>query len=149
MKLKYKKMHPAAQEPFLGSPHAGGFDLHTVSAVTVKPMQPALLPTGIAVEIPQGHIGLLALRSSAPKKKGLFSPHGMGIIDADYRGELFVQVCALSEEVVVKGGERIAQLVIVPARSIAESNTIITGTEEVEELSDTSRGAGGFGSSGH
>ena len=142
-------MHSAAQEPFLGSAHAAGFDLHTVSDVTVQPMQPALLPTGIAVEIPEGHVGLLALRSSAPKKKGLFSPHGMGIIDADYRGELFVQVCALKETVLVEAGERIAQLVIVPARCIASNANIIEGTEEVTDLSDTNRGTGGFGSSGH
>lgn len=146
MKIKYKKMHPNAVAPAYANDFAAGLDLSTSVAVTVKPLEPVLLPTGIAVEIPEGCVGLLALRSSTPKKKGLFIPNGVGIIDCDYRGELFVMVAALKDEVVIEAGNRVAQLVIVPARQLAGVH--ITSVEEVQSLTVTDRGHGGFGSTG-
>ena len=139
-------MHKNAVTPTFGNEFAAGLDLSTSKEALVKPMEATLLPTGIAVEIPEGYVGILALRSSTPKKKGLFSPHGVGIIDSDYRGEMFVQVAAMKEDVVIKAGERIAQLVITPARSVDGVN--ISAVNELLELPQTSRGAGGFGSTG-
>ena len=146
MKINYKKVHQNAVEPTYANEYAAGLDLSTSQEVTVKPHEAALLPTGVAVEIPEGYVGILALRSSTPKKKGLYSPHGVGIIDSDYRGELFVQVAAMKETITIKAGERIAQLVITPARSV--SGVHITGVKEVANLEKTVRGSGGFGSTG-
>lgn len=146
MKIKFKKLNPNAINPSYANGQAAGLDLSTSKEVTVQPFEVALLPTGVAVEIPQGYVGILALRSSTPIKKGLFSPHGVGIIDSDYRGELFVQVCALKEAVTIPAFNRIAQLVIMPARHVAGMHLI--GAEEVSELSDTERSIGGFGSTG-
>lgn len=139
-------MHESAVIPSYANGFAAGLDLSTSQDVVVEPLTPTLLPTGIAVEIPEGYVGVLALRSSTPKKKGLFSPHGVGIIDSDYRGEIFVQVAALKDMVTVEAGERIAQLVIMPARSVA--GVTLTGVEEVQVLAETARGSGGFGSTG-
>tara|TARA_R110000868_G_scaffold218576_1_gene468869 strand:- start:7736 stop:8176 length:441 start_codon:yes stop_codon:yes gene_type:complete len=146
MKIKFKKMHENAVIPAYANDYAAGLDLSTSKDVLVQAQEAILLPTGIAVEIPEGYVGILALRSSTPKKKGLFSPHGVGIIDSDYRGELFVQVAAMKEDIMIKAGERIAQLVITPARSVA--GVTLTGVEEVRELTSTQRGQGGFGSTG-
>lgn len=146
MEIKYKKLHKDAVEPVYANGFAAGLDLSVVEDVVVKVQEATLLPTGVAIEIPEGYVGILALRSSTPKKKGLFSPHGVGVIDSDYRGEYFVQVAAMKEDVVIKAGERIAQLVIVPARSVG--GVALTGVIEVQELSETDRGHGGFGSTG-
>lgn len=146
MKIKFKKLIPEAIEPSYANLSAAGLDLSTSKEVTVEPFTATLLPTGIAVEIPEGYVGILALRSSTPLKKGLFIPNGVGVIDSDYRGELFVQVAALKDAVTIPAFDRIAQLVIMPARHVAGMH--LTGVEEVEELSDTERGNGGFGSTG-
>ena len=146
MKIKFKKLQADAVAPQYANLSAAGLDLSTSKEVTIPAMTPTLLPTGIAVEIPEGYVGLLALRSSTPIKKGLFIPNGFGVIDSDYRGELFFQVCALKEDITLPAFDRIGQLVIVPARHVAGMH--ITGVEEVAELSDTERGAGGFGSTG-
>jgi dUTP pyrophosphatase len=129
MKIKFKKLTPNAIEPSYANEHAAGLDLSTSVQATVKAFEATLLPTGVAVEIPQGYVGILALRSSTPVKKGLFIPNGVGIIDSDYRGELFVQVAALKEEVTIPAFDRIAQLVIMPARHVAGMHLI--GVEEV------------------
>lgn len=146
MKIKFKKLHPDAVAPSYANLSAAGLDLSTSKEVTVEPLTPTLLPTGVVVEIPEGYVGVLALRSSTPLKKGLFIPNGVGIIDSDYRGEIFVQVAALKDAVTIPAFDRIAQLVIVPARHVAGMH--LTGVEEVDELSDTDRGTGGFGSTG-
>lgn len=146
MKIKYKKLHRNAIAPFYANEFAAGFDLCVTEDAVVKVQEATLLSTGLAFEIPEGYVGILALRSSTPKKKGLFSPHGVGIIDSDYRGEYFVQVAAMKDEVVIKAGERVAQLVIVPVRNI--NGVHLTGLEEVDELPVTERGYSGFGSTG-
>jgi len=146
LKIKFKKTHPSAVSPVYANEQAAGLDISTREEVTVQPLTPTLIPTGIAVEIPEGYVGILALRSSTPIKKGLFIPNGVGIIDSDYRGELFMQVAALKEAVAIPAFDRIAQLVIMPARHVAGMHII--GVEEVQELSSTERGEGGFGSTG-
>ena len=122
MKIKYQKLRPHAVEPYYATEHAAAMDVCAAEDVIVNPMEPTLIPTGLAIELPPGYVSILALRSSSPKKKGLFSPHGVGIIDADYRDEWFVQVCALKEPVEIKRGERIAQILIQPARKSEEQD---------------------------
>lgn len=145
MKIKYKKLSQHAVEPYYATEHAAALDVCASEDTLVKAMEPTLIPTGLSIELPVGYVGILALRSSSPKKRGLFAPHGVGVIDSDYRGEWFVQACALKEDVLIKRGERIAQIVVQPARTV--NGVYLEGMQEVEELSDTSR-AGGFGSTG-
>ena len=100
------------------------------------------IPTGIAVEIPDGYFGVVAFRSSMSFKRGFSIPSGIGVIDNDYRGEIRVAVqnCGNDPFLKIKAGERIAQLIILPMQYIQ--------LKEVEELSDTERGTSGFGSTG-
>lgn len=146
MKISYQKLRENAVEPYFATEHAAAMDICAAEDTVVEPLTPALIPTGLAIELPVGYVGILALRSSSPKKKGLFSPHGVGVIDADYRGEWFVQVCALKERVEIKAGERIAQVIVQPARTVNGQH--LEGMVEVESLSDTNRATGGFGSTG-
>jgi len=109
--------------------------------VRVKPLQRVIIPTGIALEIPEGYEGQVRPRSGLALKKGLTVLNAPGTIDADYRGEVKVILVNLGEEeVVIERGERIAQLVITP---VVRAELI-----PVEELSSTERGEGGFGSTG-
>lgn len=118
------------------------FDICAKKKTIIPSKSVGLIATGLYIEVPEGFGLLLCSRSSGPKKKGLLTPHGMGIIDQDYCGpedELFVQVYNFTNnEVIVDGGERCAQGLLVPV-GIAEF-------EEVQELSTSSRG--GFGSTG-
>ena len=92
---------------------------------------------------------LLALRSSTPKKKGLFIANGMGIIDSDYKGELMLAVATIGDkEVIVEKGERIAQVILTPCRQLF-SATSAMNIVEVADLEESERGAGGFGSTGN
>lgn len=119
-----------------------GLDLRANADVTIAPHERALIPTGLAIALPDGYAGFVQPRSGLALKRGLSIANTPGLIDAHYRGEL--KVCAVNldphEDIVIERGERIAQLVIqrVPVVSIVE----------VEELDETDRGAGGFGSSG-
>ncbi len=143
MKVYIKKLDPRAKTPLYASPAAAGADLCLVAdgPVTVEAGETKLLHTGIALEIPEGYVGLVYARSGLASKRGLAPANKVGVIDADYRGEVMV---ALHNHSAVPGtleaGERIAQLVIAPV--------LAADFEEVEELSDTARGAGGFGSTG-
>ncbi|NPB07920.1 MAG: dUTP diphosphatase [Aquificae bacterium] len=129
--------------PSYATPHSSGMDLRAAveNPVRVKPLQRVIIPTGIALEIPEGYEGQVRPRSGLALKKGLTVLNAPGTIDADYRGEVKVILVNLGEEeVVIERGERIAQLVITP---VVRAELI-----PVEELSSTERGEGGFGSTG-
>ena len=143
MKVNIKKLSEKAIIPSYGSEFAAGADLYACidSEVTVNPHQTVVIPTGVALELPVGYAGLIYARSGLATKKGLAPANKVGVVDCDYRGEVKVALHNHSEiPQTVAVGERVAQLVITPyitAEFIA-----------VDELSDTARGAGGFGSTG-
>ena len=123
-------------------PGDAGLDLRAAEGVTVKPGERAMVPTGVAVAIPDGHAGLVLPRSGLASKKGLTLANAPGLIDSGYRSEV---VCAvvnldLHEAVEISAGDRIAQLLIV---AVPDVSPLL-----VEELPESSRGAGGFGSTG-
>ena len=141
--VRVKKLHPNAVLPTYGSQEAAGADLYACleETVTIQPGETAWIPTGIALEVPKGCAGLVFARSSLGAKRGLAPANKVGVIDSDYRGEIRVVLLNHSKEAQTVGnGERVAQLGITP---------VLTPVyEEVEELTDTSRGTGGFGSTG-
>jgi dUTP pyrophosphatase len=137
--FKVKKLHEAAKLPMRGSAHAIGADLCCVEAFTLQPLERKLISTGLAIEIHEGYYGRIAPRSGLAVKHGIDTL--AGVIDSDYRGEIRVLLINFSEEIVrFTAGERIAQLIIEKAETV--------NYEWAEELSNTARGAGGFGSSG-
>ena len=144
MQIKVKKLRDGAKLPVLGSKNAAGADLHACleyDIASVSCHSTMKIPTGLALEIPEGYFGAVFARSGLATKNGLRPSNCVGVIDSDYRGEVMV---ALHNDTdlnqVIENGERIAQLVILPC----------AGAEyrEVSELSETERGDGGFGSSG-
>ena len=138
-----KKLNENATIPTYGSEYAAGADLYACidEAVSFLPGETKLIPTGLAMEIPAGYAGLIYARSGLASKKGLAPANKVGVVDADYRGEVMVALHNHSNvEAVIEPKERIAQLVITPY--------LTAHFEEMEELSDTVRGAGGFGSTG-
>lgn len=143
MKVNIKKLRKNAVIPVYGSDYAAGGDLYACldQEVTIEPGSTGFIGTGLAVEIPEGYAGLVYARSGLASKKGLAPANKVGVIDADYRGEIIVALYNHSKETaVIQSGERIAQMVVTPFLSVQY--------EEVEELSDTKRGTGGFGSTG-
>lgn len=143
MKVNIKKLNDKAIIPAYGSRFAAGADLYACieNDVVVNPHQTVIIPTGIALELPVGYAGLIYARSGLATKKGLAPANKVGVVDCDYRGEVKVSLHNHSEVAqTVAVGERVAQLVITPYIT-AEFVT-------VDELSDTARGAGGFGSTG-
>jgi len=143
MTIEIKKTRPGATLPVYSSDLAAGADLYACleSEVRILPGETALIPTGIAVAIPAGYGGFVFARSGLSVRMGLAPANKVGVIDADYRGEILVSLYNQSGQVrTVKGGDRIAQLVVLP---VATADFV-----EVEELSETTRGAGGFGSTG-
>lgn len=143
MKLCFKKLDPRATVPTYGSDLAAGADLRAVldAPVTIKPNESALIHTGIAVAIPAGYVGLVYARSGIACKRGLAPSNKVGVIDADYRGEIMVSLHNHgTTEQTIEPDERIAQMVVTPF--------IHCEYEEVDNLDDTERGAGGFGSTG-
>ena len=141
--IRVKKLREGAVIPTYGSQAAAGADLYACieASVEINPGQTVMIPTGLAMEIPFGHAGLIFARSSMGAKRGLAPANKVGVIDADYRGEFMVALHNHGTQAqMVEPGERVAQLVIVPV--------VTPGFAEVEELSDTARGAGGFGSTG-
>lgn len=141
--INIKKLNENATIPTYGSEYAAGADLYACmdEPVTFEPNQTILIHTGLAMEIPVGYAGLIYARSGLASKKGLAPANKVGVIDADYRGEIMVALHNHSNvPVSIEPNERIAQLVITP---------YVTGVfHEAGELSDTIRGAGGFGSTG-
>ena len=141
MKLRIKKLNENATVPTYGTEYSAGADLYSIETVTVAPHETKLVHTGIALEIPEGYAGLIFARSGLASKRGLAPANKVGVIDADYRGEIMVALHNHSEtEASVEAGERIAQLSIMPF--------LKAEFELSDELSDTVRGAGGFGSTG-
>ena len=139
--VRFKKLDPKAQVPTYGSQSAAGADLYSLEGAEIQPGQTVLIHTGIAMEIPEGYAGLIYARSGLATKKGLAPANKVGVIDADYRGEIMVSLHNHSAEMrKIDGGERIAQLVVTPFLRV--------DFDEVSDLSDTDRGAGGFGSTG-
>ncbi|OUP61797.1 deoxyuridine 5'-triphosphate nucleotidohydrolase [Pseudoflavonifractor sp. An176] len=138
-----KLLDPRAKMPTYGSVDAAGADLYAVTdgPVTVAAGQTVLIHTGLALAIPQGFVGLVYARSGLATKQGLAPANKVGVIDADYRGELMVALHNHSgESRTVEHGDRIAQLVIAPY--------LTAQFTQQEELDDTVRGEGGFGSTG-
>ena len=143
MKVKIKKLNENAIIPTYGTEYSAGADLYALldSTVEIAPHETTFIHTGISVEIPEGYCGLVFARSSMGAKRGLAPANKVGVIDADYRGEIMVALHNHSEKIAnVEPGERVAQLAIVPF--------LKAEFEEADELSDTVRGAGGFGSTG-
>lgn len=144
VELKIARTHPNAVLPKYGRAGDAGLDLCSVEAVTLNPLQRALIPTGIRLAIPQGFAGLILPRSGHALKKGLSLVNAPGLIDSNYRGEVGIIAYNSDPETAIEiaAGDRIAQLVIqsVPAVQIIECH--------VADLDDTARGQAGFGSSG-
>lgn len=138
-----KLLDPRAKLPAYGSANAAGADLYALTdgPVAIAPGESAKLRTGLAVAIPQGYVGLVFARSGLACKGGLAPANKVGVIDADYRGELMVFLHNHGGETqVVEDGDRIAQLMIVPY--------LTARFAPAEELDGTERGEGGFGSTG-
>lgn len=143
MKIGIRKLDEKAVIPTYGSEFSAGADLYANSdgEVTIAPGETKFIHTGIALEIPEGYVGLVYARSGLACKRGLAPANKVGVIDADYRGEIMVALHNHSKnEEKIAAGERIAQLVIAPF--------LHAEFEEKEELSATVRGEGGFGSTG-
>ncbi len=141
--IRVKILRDGARLPTYGSAEAAGADLYACleASVTIGPGETAFIPTGIALEVPKSCAGLIYARSGLACKRGLAPANKVGVIDSDYRGEILVALHNHgSHAQIVENGERVAQLVITP---------VLTPAYRVaEELSDTARDAGGFGSTG-
>lgn len=141
--IRVKKLRPNAILPSYGSSEAAGADLYACidEEITIAAGQTVFVPTGLSMELPKGYAGLICARSGLACKRGLAPANKVGVIDSDYRGEFIVALHNHGDEMqTVVPGDRIAQLLIVP---------VLTPLyQECEELSDTNRGAGGFGSTG-
>ena len=141
MKVAVKKLSSDAVLPSLGSAYAAGADLYSIEELTLAPGETKLVHTGLAMEIPVGYGGFIFARSGLATKKGLAPANKVGVVDADYRGEIMVALHNHgTQPQTVEKGERVAQMVIMPF--------LAAEYFEAEELSDTARGDGGFGSSG-
>ncbi len=142
-KINVKLLRDGAHMPTYGTAEAAGADLYACleEILTILPGQTKGVPTGIAMEVPEGCAGLIFARSSMGVKRDLAPANKVGVIDSDYRGEIFVMLHNHGSEVrTVEPGERVAQILIVPV--------FTPGFNRVENLSDTVRGEGGFGSTG-
>ena len=141
--IRVKKLRPGAVLPTYGSAEAAGADLYACieENLEITPGASVFVPTGLAMELPKGYAGLIYARSGLACKRGLAPANKVGVVDSDYRGEFMVVLHNHGTETqTVANGERIAQLVITP---------IITPPYELaEDLSDTERSSGGFGSTG-
>lgn len=142
IKLPIKRLDPTVELPSYAYEGDAGLDLRAAEDVTLQPFERRLIPTGLAVAIPEGYAGFVQPRSGMALKKGLSMANTPGLIDAHYRGELKVVAINLDPEepIHIDRGERIAQLVI--------QKVPVVELDEVDELDETDRGAGGFGSSG-
>jgi dUTP pyrophosphatase len=140
MDVPFKRLHPDAKLPATQHPGDAGIDLCAVADVEVAPGERAMVPTGLAVAIPEGHAGLVLPRSGLASRSGLTLSNAPGLIDAGYRGEVICAVVNLDRETPVRiaKGDRVAQLVVVAIPEVKPT--------WAERLSDTSRGLGGFGS---
>lgn len=145
IKVKFVKVREGAKVPERGSKFAAGYDLSAcipdMERVIIHPGDTVKIPTGLAIETPEGYFGGIYARSGLSTKQGLRPANCTGVIDSDYRGEIIVALHNDSHEIrIVEHGQRIAQLVIQPHLNVE--------FEEVDKLENTERGEGGFGSSG-
>ena len=141
--IHVKLLREGAKLPAYGTDQAAGADLYACleEAMCIAPGETKMVPTGIAMEVPVHCAGLIYARSGLACKRGLAPANKVGVIDSDYRGEIFVALYNHGREAqTIENGERIAQIIITPVLQY--------GYETVKELSDTVRGEGGFGSTG-
>lgn len=139
--MKVKRLYEEALLPTKATEGSAAFDLYAYTEAPLEPGETFKYKTGIAIEIPEGRVGLIFPRSGLSTKFGIRLSNCVGVIDSDYRGEIIVALHNDSyESYMIYRGDRVAQLMIVDIPKI--------GIEEVAELSDTKRGIGGFGSSG-
>ena len=146
--MKIKFLDSKAILPTRGSAEAAGYDLYSIDTISIAPGETKLVHTGLAIEIPQNFWAGIYARSGLATKKGLRPANCVGVIDSDYRGEIMVALHNDSFSYqLVEAGDRIAQLVFHPLAYIIpyESGDI---WQVVDELTDTNRGEGGFGSTG-
>jgi len=143
MTLKFKKLRPAAVIPQRATAQSAGFDLSACldEPATLKTGETLMVPTGVAVELPAGTAGMVYARSGLASREGIALVNGVGVVDSDYRGEIAVPLHNYTAgDFVVHPGDRIAQLVVTPV--------LLPEAEEAEQLSESGRGTGGFGSTG-
>ncbi len=145
IKVRVKKLRPEAVMPSCGSQYAAGYDLRACTgrgSVTIMPHTTEMIGTGLSIEIPEGYFGAIFARSGLASKQGLRPANCVGVCDSDYRGEYITPLYNDSNEPrTINDGDRIAQLVIMPYLSVS--------FQESDELDETGRGAGGFGSTGY
>ena len=141
--IKVKKLRPGAVLPTFGSAEAAGADLYACleKQVEIAPGKTVFIPTGIAMALPKGYVGLVYARSGLACKQDLAPANKVGVIDSDYRGEFMIALHNHGTETrVISHGDRVAQLVVTPI--------LHPSYEEADTLDDTDRGTGGFGSTG-
>ncbi len=142
IQVKIKRLDPELPLPRYANPGDAGLDLYSAQDVTIEPGRRVMIPTGVAIALPQGYAGFVQPRSGLAAKKGLSIVNTPGLVDSGYRGEL--KVIAINsdaeEPIVISRGERVAQLVVQRVPSVE--------LVEVDELDQTERGEGGFGSTG-
>ncbi len=142
MNLKIKKLNDRAVMPSYGSQSAAGADLYSAEdEIIINAGETRLVHTGLAMAIPEGYVGLIYARSGIATKRGLAPANKVGVIDSDYRGEIMVALYNHSDKPQsIAAGERVAQIVITPYLTV--------NFTEADELDETDRGEGGFGSTG-
>ena len=142
MRIEFRKLDPDVALPRRARGGDAGLDLQANDTLKVGPGERAMVPTGLAVAIPPGHAGLVLPRSGLASGQGLTLANSPGLIDEGYRGEILLAVVNLDpdQQVEIRKGDRIAQLVVVPYADAVPA--------EVDELPPSSRGQAGFGSSG-
>ena len=141
--IRFKKTNDKAIVPTYGTEYSAGADMYACidTPVIIEPGKTILIPTGLALEIPEGYAGLIYARSGLATKKGIAPANKVSVIDSDYRGEIRIPLHNHSEEAVtIDVAERIAQIIFTPYLKVC--------FEESDSLSDTERGLGGFGSTG-
>ena len=139
--LKIKKLDEKAIIPTYGTEYSAGADLYALldEDLEIKPGETVMIKTGLAMAIPTGYAGLIYARSSLGSKKGLAPANKVGVIDSDYRGEIKVPLFNQSKETqIIAKNERIAQIIFTPYLKV--------NFQETDELDDTTRGTGSFGS---
>ena len=140
--MRIKRLHSDAIVPTKGSQHAAGYDLYSTETVSIRPHETALIGTGWAMEFPVGYFGAIFARSGLATKEGLRPANCVGVIDSDYRGEVKVALHNDTNTLkTIAKGDRIAQLIVMDYYFVSDF-------EEVNILSGTDRGKGGFGSTG-
>jgi len=142
MRVEIKRIDPDLPLPSYARDGDAGLDLSSATDVVLKPGERVVVPTGFAIAIPEGHAGFVHARSGRALREGLALPNAPGVIDAGYRGELKVLLVNLdlAEPIYIERGEKIAQLIV---QRVERAEL-----EEVAELEPSTRGVGGFGSTG-